>query len=80
MSISASGFGPRGPNLGKSKSAGTPDPKREEKVPDLSRFQCNHTVYFSQANGEYMVTFESSLPQVFCFSLRVFDMQKLMMQ
>ena len=52
------------------------DPKREEKVLGLAWFLCNQTIYFFQANGEYMVTFESSLLQEFCFSLRVFDMQK----
>ena len=35
---------------------------------------------FFQTNGEYMVTFESSLLQEFCLSLRVFDMQNLTMQ
>ena len=60
-----------------------PDRTPEEKVPGLSRLHCNldHLLFSSKLNdGEYMVTFESSLLQEFCFSRRLFDMQKLMMQ
>ena len=59
------------------------DPRREEKVPRLLRLYCNpdHLLLLRKLNdGEYMVKLESSLLQGFCFSRRLFDMQKLKTQ
>lgn len=59
------------------------DPTREEKVPGLARLHCNpdHLLFLRKVNnGEYMVTFEPPLLQGFCFSCRLFDMQKLLME
>ena len=59
------------------------DLRREEKVPRLLRLYCtpDHLLLLRKLNdGEYMVKLESSLLQGFCFSRRLFDMQKLKTQ